>query len=297
MKRDELADLTAFLTVAETGNFTRAAARLGTSQSALSHTIQRLEARLGVRLLNRTTRKVAPTPAGEKLAATLRPSLDAISAGLAELGALRERPAGLVRITTFPQAAETILWPVIRAALLEYPEMKVELDLDSRFTDIVSERFDAGVRLGESLDRDMVAVPIGPPMRMALVGSPAYFQKAGMPLTPQDLMKHACINLRMANHGNLYAWEFEKDGRTLNVRVDGPLIFNSPEMCLKAAVDGCGLAFVPDVIAKAEIAAGAVSVALADWCAPFAGAHLYYPSRKQVSPALRVLIDRLRWKA
>ena len=297
MKREELADLQAFLAVAEAQSFTRAAALLGTSQSALSHTIQRLEARHGVRLLNRTTRKVVPTVAGERLAAALRPCFDTIDGELAALGALRDSPAGLVRITCSIHAAEALLWPVISRLLPDYPDLIVEISTEARFTDIIGERFDAGVRLGESLDKDMIAVPISPEARMALVGTQAYFTKRGVPRHPQDLVNHACINLRLETLGNLYAWEFEKGGRALNVRVEGPLIFNSSQMCLAAALDGHGLTFLPEDMVLPHIASGALQRALADWCPAFAGYYLYYPSRRQVSPALRLVIDALRSSA
>jgi DNA-binding transcriptional LysR family regulator len=296
MKRDELGDLSAFLAVVEEGNFTRAAARMATSQSALSHTVRRLETRLGVRLLNRTTRRVAPTEAGEKLAATLRPCFDEIGAQLSALNALRDRPAGLVRITSSTHAAESILWPALSRLLPDYPDIQAEISLESRLTDIVTERFDAGVRLGESLDKDMVAVPIGPDLRMALVGSPGYFAARGVPAHPQDLMQHACINLRLQTLGGLYAWEFEKQGRALNVRVEGPLIFNAPQLCLIAAREGHGLAFLPEDQVRPALAAGQLQRALADWCPAFPGYHLYYPSRRQLSPALRVVVEALRYR-
>ena len=293
MQRDELVDLRAFLAVAEAQSFTKAAAQLQTSQSALSHTIQRLETRHGVRLLNRTTRKVVPTEAGERLMATLRPCFDSIETELAALTALRDKPAGLVRITSSAHAAETLLWPKISRLLPDYPDVKVEISIESRFTDIIGERFDAGVRLGENLDKDMIAVPISPELRMALVATPDYFGRYGLPRHPQDLVRHQCINLRMETLGNLYAWEFEKNGRALNVRVEGPLIFNSASMCLRAALDGHGLAFLPRDMVVPHIASGALQEALGDWCPAFPGLYLYYPSRKQIAPALRLIIDAL----
>ena len=297
MQREDLGDLAAFLAVLEEGSFTRAAAKLATSQSALSHTVQRLEARLGLRLLNRTTRRVAATEAGEKLAATLRPCLDQIDSQIAALSALRDRPAGLVRLTTSAHAAETVVWPAISRLLPDYPDLQVELNVESRFTDIVAERFDAGVRLGESVDRDMIAVRIGPDMRMALVASPAYLARHPAPTHPQDLLAHACINLRLPTLGGLYAWEFAKQGRALNVRVQGPLVFNTPALCLAAAAAGHGLAFLPDGIADPLLASGQLVRLMPDWCQPFAGYHLYYPSRRQLSPALRLIIDHLRHAA
>lgn len=296
MQREDLGDLMAFLAVAEAGSFTKAAARLGTSQSALSYTVQRLEARLGVRLLNRTTRRVAPTEAGERLAETLRPSFAEIEAGLGRLRGTRDRPAGLIRITTSAQAAETILWPAISRLLPDYPELKVELNVESRFTDIVAERFDAGVRLGESLEADMIAVRIGPDLRMALVGTPDHFAREGLPQVPQDLVRHACINLRLPTLGNLYVWEFAKAGRALNVRVEGRLTFNTPALCLAAAMAGHGLAFLPEDHVREALASGRLIRAMEDWCPPFSGYHLYYPGRRQMSPALKVVIDRLRWR-
>lgn len=297
MQREDLGDLAAFLAVLEEGSFTRAAAKLATSQSALSHTVQRLEARLGLRLLNRTTRRVAATEAGEKLAATLRPCLDQIDSQIMALSALRDRPAGLVRLTTSAHAAETVVWPAISRLLPDYPDLQVELNVESRFTDIVAERFDAGVRLGESVDRDMIAVRIGPDMRMALVAAPAYLARHPAPTHPQDLLAHACINLRLPTLGGLYAWEFAKAGRALNVRVQGALVFNTPALCLAAAVAGHGLAFLPDGIAEPLLTSGQLVRLMPDWCQPFAGYHLYYPSRRQLSPALRLIIDHLRHAA
>ena len=296
MRRDELGDLAAFLAVAEERSFTRAAARLGTSQSALSHTVRRLEARLGLRLLTRTTRSVAPTEAGERLLATLRPAFDEIDARLAALSELRDKPAGTIRITTGQHAAETILWPALLRLLPHYPDVRVELSVDQALTDIVAERYDAGVRLGEQVARDMIAVRIGPDIRMAVVGAPAYFATRPKPKTPHDLTHHTCINLRFPTLGGLYAWEFEKDGRALNVRVDGPLVFNVMPMILKAATDGFGLAFVLEDQAAPLIADGRLVRVLADWCPPFPGYHLYYPSRRQLTPAFALLVESLRYR-
>ncbi len=294
MRREELVDLNAFMTVAEEQNFTRAAARLGTSQSALSHTIRRLEARLGVRLLTRTTRNVAPTEAGDRLLGTLRPALDSIGDELASLGELRERPAGNIRITTSEHAATTVLWPALRKLLPEYPEINVELVVDSSLTDIVPERFDAGVRLGEALAKDMVAVRIGPDLRMAIVGSPEYFVQNPAPSTPQDLAAHRCINLRMLSGGGLYAWELEKENRELRVRVAGQLAFNNSNMIVRAALDGFGLGFVMEDHVVELVASGRLVRVLEDWCPPFSGYHLYYPSRRQPSAAFSVLVEALR---
>jgi DNA-binding transcriptional LysR family regulator len=296
MKRDELGDLAAFLAVADASSFTRAAARLGTSQSALSHTIRRLEARLGLRLLARTTRSVATTEAGDRLVETLRPALDDIDARLADLTALRAKPAGTIRINTSEHAAETVLWPALGKLLPNYPDIRIELTVEHGFTDIVAGRYDAGVRLGEQVAKDMIAVPIGPPLRMAVVGSPAYFAAHKPPRTPQQLADHACINLRFTTSGGLYAWEFEKGGRELKVRVEGQLAFNNGGLCLKAALDGFGLAFVPEDRVLADVKGGRLVRALADWCAPFPGFHLYYPSRRQQSPAFALLVEALRWR-
>lgn len=296
MKRDELVDLNAFMIVAEEQNFTRAAARLGTSQSALSHTIRRLEGRLGVRLLTRTTRNVAPTEAGERLLGTLRPALESIVTELASLTELRERPAGNIRITTSEHAATTVLWPVLRKLLPQYPDINVELSVDSSLTDIVGGRFDAGVRLGEAVAKDMVAVRIGPELRMAVVGSPKYFEDHPVPMTPQDLSAHHCVNLRMLSAGSLYAWELEKDGRELRVRVEGQLAFNNTNMIIRAAEDGFGLCFLMEDHVADRVADGRLVRVLQDWCPPFAGYHLYYPSRRQPSAAFSVLVDALRYR-
>ena len=296
MRRDELGDLTAFLAVAEARSFTRAAAKLGTSQSALSHTVRRLEAGLGLRLLTRNTRSVAPTEAGERLIETLRPAFDEIDAKLAALSELREKPAGTIRITTSRNAAEAILWPCLARLLPHYPDIKVELSIDAALTDIVAERFDAGVRLGEQVAKDMIAVRIGPDMRMAVVGAPAYFADHPAPKTPHDLTRHACINLRLPTSGGLYAWEFEKDGRALNVRVDGQLVLNDGYLILKAAAEGAGLACVLEDYAAPLIADGRLVRVLADWCPPFAGFHLYYPSRRQQAPAFALLVEALRYR-
>lgn len=294
MRQNGLGDLTAFLAVAEERSFTRAAARLGTSQSALSHTVRRLEERLGLRLLTRTTRSVAPTEAGDRLLETLRPALDEIDAKLTALGELREKPAGTVRITTSRHAAETILWPALARLLPDYPDIRVELSIDPALTDIVAERFDAGVRLGEQVAKDMIAVRIGPELRMALVGAPAYFTRRPAPETPHDLTRHACINLRMSTLGGLYAWEFEKDGRPLNVRVDGQLVLNDMSLILKAAVEGLGLAYTLEDQVLGLVEEGKLLRVLGDWCPPFPGYHLYYPSRRQQSPAFALLVEALR---
>ena len=296
MRRDELADLLAFAAVAEEQSFTRAAARLGTSQSALSHTVKRLEARLGLRLLTRTTRSVAATDAGERLMETLRPAFDDIAARLSALTALREKPAGTVRITTVEHAAEAVLLPALNKLLPRYPDIAVELNVDYGLTDIVKNRFDAGVRLGEQIAKDMIAVPIGPPMRMAVVAAPSYFARRGVPKSPRDLADHACINMRLPTRGGLYAWEFEKGARKLNVRVEGQLVLNTPSLIVKAALSGLGLISLPSQIVEADIAKGRLKQVLADWCPPFPGYHLYYPGRRQQSPALKLLVEALRWR-
>jgi len=296
MRREELGDLNAFQVVAEEQSFTRAAAKLGTSQSALSYTVRRLETRLGVRLLTRTTRRVAPTEAGERLLRTLRPALDSIAGELASLGDMREKPAGSIRISTSAHAATHVLWPVLERLLPRYPDIQVELNLESRLTDIVAERYDAGVRLGEQLAKDMVAVRIGPDLRMAVVAAPAYFAGCRKPRTPQDLAEHRCINLRQQTLGGLYAWELERNGREVKVRVEGQLIFNDAQMLLKAAAAGFGLACVLEDHVEADVAAGRLVRVLEDWCPPFSGYHLYYPSRRQPSAGFALLVDALRYR-
>ncbi|MFG1344355.1 LysR family transcriptional regulator [Xanthobacter autotrophicus DSM 431] len=296
MRREELVDLNAFLTVAEEQSFTRAAAKLGTSQSSLSHTVRRLETRLGVRLLTRTTRSVAPTAAGERLLSTLRPALDSIGAELQSLNELREKPIGTIRITTSDHAANTVLWPVLERFLPSYPDIHVELSIDSSFTDIVTERFDAGVRLGEALAKDMVAVRIGPDLRMAVVGAPAYFATNPAPRMPHDLAAHNCINLRMLSGGGLYAWELEKKGREVRVRVDGQLAFNTTIMIARAAEAGLGLGFVMEDQVREQLADGRLVRVLDDWSPSFSGYHLYYPSRRQPSAAFALLVEALRYR-
>jgi DNA-binding transcriptional LysR family regulator len=296
MRREELGDLTAFLAVAEERSFTRAAAKLGTSQSALSHTVRRLEARLGLRLLTRTTRSVAPTEAGERLIETLRPAFDDIDAKLSALSELREKPAGTLRLTTSKHAAEAILWPALAPLLTNYPDIKVELTIDQSLTNIVAERYDAGVRLGEQVEKDMIAVRIGPDLRMAVVGASSYFASHPAPKTPHDLTDHTCINLRLPTLGGLYAWEFEKDGRELRVRVEGQLVLNYIPLVLTAAAAGFGLACVLEDQVQGYIADGRLIRVLEDWCPPFAGYHLYYPSRRQPAAAFALLLEALRYR-
>ena len=265
MRRDELSDLAVFLAVAEERSFTRAAAKLGTSQSAISQIVRRLEAGMGVKLLTRNTRNVVPTEAGEQLVQTLRPAFDDIDARLSALSALRERPAGTVRITSSRHAAETILWPAASRLIRDYPDVKVEISIDSHLTDIIGERFDAGVRLGEQIARDMIAVRIGRELRMAVVGAPSYFAANGRPGTPQDLTNHRCINIRLQTQGGLYAWEFGRDGRDLNVRVDGPLILNDVPMILNAATEGIGIACVMEDQVERYLKSGKLVRVLEDW--------------------------------
>jgi DNA-binding transcriptional LysR family regulator len=297
MPRQNVNDLLAFLAVAREKSFTKAAAQLGVSQSALSHTIRGLEERLGLRLLTRTTRSVAPTEAGERLLRTVGPRFDEIDAALADLSDLREKPAGTIRLSAGEHSAATILWPAFERLLPDYPDVKVEITVDNALTDIVTERFDAGVRLGEQVAKDMVAVRIGPDLRMAVVGAPSYFEKRPRPLKPQDLAHHDCINLRLPTLGAFYAWEFEKAGRELSVRVEGQLAFNNTRFCLNASLAGFGLAYVPEDRAESHVADGRLIRVLEEWCEPFSGYHLYYPSRRQPTPAFALLVDALRYRA
>jgi len=294
MPRESFDDLLGFLAVARAGSFTRAAAQLGVSQSALSHSVRALESRLGVRLLTRTTRSVAPTQTGERLLRTLGPRFDEIAAELAAVRDLRDKPAGTIRITTAGHAAETILWPKLARLLPDYPEIKVEISVDYGLIDIVARRFDAGVRLGEQVEKDMIAVRIGPDLRMAVVGTPGYFARRPPPQTPQDLAAHDCINLRLPTYGELLTWEFERDGQALNARVEGQWVFSSSPPMLKAALAGFGLAYLPEDMVLEHLAAGRLERVLEAWCAPFTGYHLYYPSRRQSSRALALVVEALR---
>jgi DNA-binding transcriptional LysR family regulator len=296
MRREDLIDLNAFQTVAQERSFTRAAAKLGTSQSALSHTVQRLEARLGVRLLTRTTRSVAPTDAGERLLRTLAPALDEIDAELAALSEFRDKPAGNIRITTTEIAARMVIWPVLEKLLPDYPDIHVELNIDNAFTDIVADRFDAGIRLGEQIAKDMIAVRVGPQLRMAAFAAPSYFARAPVPRVPQDLADHDCINLRLGSSGGFYVWEFDKGGRDLRVRVEGKLAFNNPGFVRDAAIAGFGIGFLPEDHVADAIGDGRLIRVLDDWCGPFDGYHLYYPSRRQLSPAFALLVEALRYR-
>ncbi|KQV15015.1 LysR family transcriptional regulator [Rhizobium sp. Root1203] len=294
MKREDLNDMLWFLAVAEERSFTKAAAKLGTSQSTMSHTIKKLEARMGLRLLTRTTRSVTPTDAGERLIRSLAPRIEELENEIDELMEIRDKPSGTVRITLSDHASETVVWPKLRPVLRDYPDVKVELNNDNGFRNIVEEKFDAGVRLGESLDKDMIAVRIGPDWRLVAVGSPEYFASRTVPVTPQDLVSHSCINHRQSRSGGLYAWEFEKEGRELRVRVEGQLVFNTSYAMIDAAIASYGIAFVPEDLVKEHIVAGTLVQVLTDWSPSFAGYYLYYPSRRQNSPAFRIIVDTLR---
>ena len=296
MLRENLNDILAFLAVARDRSFTRAAAKLGVSQSALSHTIRGLEARLGLRLLARTTRSVAPTEAGERLLKTLGPRFDEIEAELAGLSELRDKPAGTIRITSGEHAAEAILWPALAKLLPSYPDIKVELNINYGLTDIVAERYDAGVRLGEQVAKDMIAVRIGPDFCMAVVGAPSYFARRPKPKHPQDLTAHDCINIRLPTYGSIYAWEFEKRGRALKVRVEGQLVFNNIALRVNAALAGLGLAYLSEDQVQEHVAEGRLVRVLGDWCPPFSGYRLYYPSRRQAAPAFALLVEALRYR-
>ncbi|HTU55691.1 MAG TPA: LysR family transcriptional regulator [Acetobacteraceae bacterium] len=296
MIRTDFNDIVAFLAVARERSFTRAAAQLGVSQSALSQTVRGLEARLGLRLLTRTTRSVAPTEAGERLISAAGPRLNEIDAELAALSELREKPSGTIRITAHDHAVKSVLWPALKKLLPDYPDIKVEIVIDYGLTDIVAERYDAGIRSGEMVAKDMIAVRVGPDMRSAVVGAPAYFAKRTRPKTPQDLTGHDCINLRLPTHGGLYAWEFAKGGREVRVRVEGQLVFNATAPMLEAALAGFGLAYLPEDGVRVPLAEGRLIRVLADWCPPYPGYHLYYPSRRQPTPAFALLVNALRYR-
>lgn len=295
MARENLNDLVAFVAVAREQSFTRAAAKLGVSQSALSHTIRLLEARLGVRLLTRTTRSVSPTEAGERLFQNLGPHFDEIEAELDALSEVRDKPSGTVRITATDYVINTLLWPRLGPLLRAYPDIRIELIVDYGLTDIITERFDAGVRLGEQVAKDMISVRIGPDVRFAVVGAPSYLEGREAPARPQDLLGHACINLRLPTYGSFYAWEFEKDGQALRVRVEGQLAFNNTLNIVDAAVAGHGLAFMPEDLAAPYLADGGLVQLLEAWCPPWQGYHLFYPSRRQALPAFQVIVDALRY--
>ena len=294
MARRNLNDLLAFVTVAREGSFTRAGAVLGVSQSALSQAIKALEERLEIRLLTRTTRSVSPTPAGERLLYAIGNRFDEIESELDALTELRDKPAGSVRITSGDHVLRTILLPKLLPVMHRYPDIHIEFDVSYGFRDIVADRFDAGVRLGESIDKDMVAMPISPKLRMAAVASPSYFEKHPVPKVPGDLTRHNCINIRFPTSGGLYVWEFERRGRQVNVRVDGQAVFNTTPHIVLAALDGLGIAFLPEEEFAPHIEKGRLVRVLQDWCPPFSGYHLYYPSRRQHSPAFALVIDALR---
>jgi DNA-binding transcriptional LysR family regulator len=296
MLKENFNDLISFLVVTRERSFTKAAAKLGVSQSALSHSIRGLEERLELRLLTRTTRSVAPTEAGERLANSLGPRFADIESELDALSEMRARPAGNLRITAGEHAVDSILWPILKSFLTNYPDINVEITIDNTLTDIVAGRFDAGIRLGEQVAKDMIAVRIGADMSMAVVGAPGYFASHGIPSNPQELQNHRCINMRLPTMGGIYAWEFKKEGRELKVRVDGQLTFNSLPQRIDAAVVGFGLAFVPADSAQEQIASGQLVRVLEEWCEPFPGYYLYYPSRKQHTMAFSLFVDALRYQ-
>lgn len=294
MARENLNDLQAFLAVARSRSFTRAAAQLGVSPSALSHSMRGLEERLGIRLLTRTTRSVSPTEAGERLLRTVGPRFEEVEAELAALNELRRKPAGKIRITAAEHSATTILWSKLAKVLSRYPDVKVEINIEAGLIDIAAHGYDAGVRLGEQVAKDMVSVRIGPDIRFAVVGTKSYFAKHAAPKTPQDLVAHSCINVRLPTYGGLWAWDFERDGRELKVRVDGQLTFNSVFQARDAALEGYGLAYIPEDLARPHLAKGQLVWVLQDWSPPWPGYHLYYPSRRQSSPAFALIVDALR---
>jgi len=296
MRKGDFSELAMFMAVAEAGSFTRAAAKLGLSQSALSYAVRMLEERLKVRLISRTTRSLSLTDAGEKLLHSLRPAFDHIDSEIAQLTALRDKPAGTIRITTFRHAARTVLWPALVKLLPEYPDIAVEINVDEGLTDIVAGRFDAGIRVGEQVQKDMVAVRVSPDIRMAVVGSPSYFASREIPRTPRDLSDHKCVSYRQSAGGGLYAWEFERDGVELEVRVNGPLVINDGEMLATAALGGLGLVYTFETQVAQHVAEGRLIRVLEDWCPPFSGYHLYYPSRRQQTPAFALLLEALRYK-
>ncbi|HWS69332.1 MAG TPA: LysR family transcriptional regulator [Steroidobacteraceae bacterium] len=294
MLNDELADLAIFAAVADARSFTRAAVKLGKSQSALSQSVRRLEARLKLRLLTRTTRSVMPTPAGEQLLSTLRPALGEIEAQLDALSELRELPSGSLRLTAGPHAVRTVLWPVLLRLNTRYPDIKIEVSIDATLTDIVTEGYDAGVRLGEQIARDMIAQRIGPDLRRVVVGCAAYLADHGIPREPQDLTHHRCCNIRLPTSSGLYAWEFERDGHRVNVHVDGPFVLNDQHLLIDAALHGAGLAIVMEDMVAPFIADGRLVQVLKDWSPPFSGYHLYYPNRRHHSPAFAAFLEELR---
>lgn len=296
MLKENFNDLWYLIVVARERSFTRAAAKLGVSQSALSHAIRGLEERLGVRLLTRTTRSVAPTDAGETLIASIGPRFDQIETDLVALTDRRDRVAGTLRITAGEHALSSTLWPLLKPFLKAWPDVNIELTTDNTLTDIVSDRFDAGVRLGDQIARDMVAVRIGPDWRMVVVGAPDYFAVQGKPETPTDLQQHRCINMRLPTHGGVYPWEFSRDDQQIRIRVEGQLIFNNLNARVEAAIAGLGLAYVPEDCVSEAVDTGTLVKVLDAWCEPFSGYHLYYPSRKQHTAAFARLLDAVRWQ-
>lgn len=296
MAHTKVNDLQAFLAVARDQSFTKAAAKLGITPSALSHTIRTLEERLGVRLLARTTRNVAPTEAGDRLMRSIAPLFDQITAEVEALGELRDKPAGTIRVTCTDDQIELCLRPMLAGFLKDYPDITLEFYVDYGFTNVVEERFDAGIRLGEAISKDMIAVRIGPDWRLAVVGAPAYFDRSPLPKTPHDLTKHSCVNIRHRPSGAIYAWEFEKNGKEFTVKVEGQLVFNSIMHVLNAAVDGIGLAYVPEELVAPYLADGRLKEVLTDWCPYFQGYHLYYPNRRQASPAFSAFVEALKYR-
>jgi DNA-binding transcriptional LysR family regulator len=296
MGRENFNDLQAFLVVARTRSFTKAAAQLGVSPSALSHSMRGLEERLGIRLLARTTRSVSPTEAGERLLRKVGPHFEEVESELVALNELRRKPRGTIRITAGEHAAATVLWPRLSKLLSKYPEVKVEINMDGGLVDIAGQRFDAGVRMGEQVAKDMVSVRIGPNMRFAVIGAKSYFTRHTPPRTPQDLVAHSCINLRLPTHGGLWPWEFEHNGRELKVRVEGQLTFNNIFQIREAAMEGFGLAYVPEDIVRSQLSKGQLVWVLQDWSPPWSGYHLYYPSRRQASPVLALIVEALRFR-
>lgn len=291
---DSFHDVLAFVHVVRQGSFTRAAALLGVSPGALSHAVKALEARLGVRLLTRTTRKISTTEAGERLYASAAPRFEEIDAEIAAVAELRDKPAGTLRITASEHAADSVLWPKLSKVLHDYPDIRVEIAVDYALADIVSQRFDAGVRLGDQVARDMIAVRVSPDLRMAVVGSPGYFATHPQPAIPQDLAQHSCINLRLPTHDNLLPWDFDRQGKEIRFRVDGQWVFNSTSHMVRAALAGYGLAFVPEDLVREHMAAGRLVRVLEDWCKPLPGYYLYYPSRLHPSSAMSVVVEALR---
>ena len=296
MARDHYSELQAFLAVARHASFTRAAAEMGVSQSALSHTVRGLEKRLGIRLLTRTTRSVAPTEAGERLIERVAGKFEDIDAELAAITEFRDKPAGTVRISCSDNVADNYLWPRLKPMLRDYPDINIELRIDYGLTNIVEERLDAGVRLGESLEQDMIALPISPPMRMLAVASPAYLKHRRLPETPHDLLQHNCINIRLTTYGGNYAWEFERDDRELRLHVNGQLTFNAVPPVIKACLDGFGIAYLTEDIVRGHIDRGELIPMLGEWSPPFPGYHLYYPNRREASPAFRKVVEVLHWR-